>query len=88
MAGGTEGRERAMATLTCEQRCGAVGRELLFHNAVFARKACMLVCKASGASRARAAVRWVPTQPGRARRGAAALGRRAALLGKGRRARW
>ena len=77
-----------MATPTCEQRCGAVGCELLFHNAVFARKACMLVCKASGASRARAAVRWVPTQPGRARRGAAALGRRAALLGKGRRARW
>ena len=86
--GGTEWRERSMATPTCEQRCGAVGCELLFHNAVFARKACMLVCKASGASRARAAVRWVPAQPGRARRGAAALGGRAALLGKGRRARW
>ena len=72
-----------MATPTCEQRCGAVGRELLFHNAVFARKACMLVCKASGASRARAAVRWVPAQPGRARRGRrhSAGGRRCSAKG-------
>ena len=63
--GGTEWREKSMAMPTCKQRCGAVGCELPFHSASFARKACMLVCKGLGICCARLS-RRVPAPPGRA----------------------